>query len=140
MKIFYIFLAIAPLLALPKIAHAEWQVIFSSPDYFIEFDPATVRAHDGYRFGWTRTTYTLPHQADGVEHQSQNQLHAVDCAQHRSTVIGVVYYSGALGQGEALNRIARPRSEWQFKSPPADSLGALSNRLICAAVLNTPRD
>jgi len=112
-------------------ARAEWQVVHSEAAHFVEFDPSTVRDAQPFRLVWTRVTFTTPQEGATASYQSQGQLHAVDCAAKASTVIGLVNYSGALGQGAALERQTRPRQEWQPKPPPPGSLAALIIERTC---------
>lgn len=123
----------ALLAALPCGAIAQWKVIHSEAANFVEFDPSTVRDSAPYRLAWTRITFTKPQRGEEAEFQSQGQLHAVDCAARKSTVIGMVNYSGALGQGEANARMTRPRAEWVPKAAPPESLAALIIDLSCRA-------
>jgi hypothetical protein len=115
-------------------ASADWAVVASASDYFIEFDPATVRTQGRYLLAWTRMTFTVPQHVleTGAKYQSQLQLHAVDCAASASTIVGVVLYSGALGRGEAVERTSRPRAEWQPKPAPPGSLGEITVTRACA--------
>ncbi len=121
-------------LAAPAPAPAEWTVVFSASDYFIEFDPAAVRVQGPYAMAWTRMTFTVPQLVleTGAKYQSQHQLHAVDCATSASTIVGVVLYSGALGRGEAVDRQNRPRGEWQPKPVQSGSLGDVTVTRTCA--------
>ncbi|HLB16222.1 MAG TPA: surface-adhesin E family protein [Burkholderiales bacterium] len=121
-------------LAAPAPAPADWTVVASAHDYFLEFDPDWVRVQGPYAMAWTRMTFTVPQHVleTGAKYQSQLQLHAVDCATSASTVVGAVLYSGALGRGEAVHRTPRPRAEWQPKPVQAGSLGGLTVQLTCA--------
>ncbi len=121
-------------IAAPGAASAEWAVVASAHDYFLEFDPDAVRMQGQYALGWTRMTFTVPQHVleSGAKYQSQLQLHAVDCAGSASTIVGVVLYSGALGRGTAVERTTRPRAEWQPKPVQPGSLGEITVRLTCA--------
>ncbi len=123
-------------LAGPAPATADWAVVSSASDYFIEFDPAAVRVQGPYALAWTRMTFTVPQHVleTGAKYQSQLQLHAVDCAASASTIVGVVLYSGALGRGDAVERTSRPRAEWQPKPVQSGSLGDLMVKHTCAEV------
>lgn len=131
-------------LSTPSLAHADWSVIFATPEYFVEFDPRLVRVQPPYAMAWTRMTFTNPQRIQGTEgarHQSQLQLHAIDCATFASTIVGIVYYSGAMAQGSVVERSTRPRGEWVPKAMPADSLGGSAIKLACAELerRGTPR-
>ncbi len=134
MKVRAAWVAAAIGLAAAAPAPAEWTVVFSASDYFIEFDPAAVRVQGPYAMAWTRMTFTVPQHVleTGVKYQSQHQLHAVDCATSASTIVGVVLYSGALGRGEAIERQNRPRAEWQPKPVQSGSLGDVTVQRTCA--------
>ena len=119
------------LAGLPCGALADWKVVYSEAANFVEFDAAAVRDAPPFRLAWTRITFTTPQRGEEAQFQSQGQLHAVDCAARKSTVVGMVNYSGALGQGEANSRQTRPRAEWQPKAAPPDSLAALIIELSC---------
>jgi hypothetical protein len=121
-------------LAAPGAASADWGVVASAHDYFLEFDPDVVRVQGPYALAWTRMTFTVPQHVleSGAKYQSQLQLHAVDCGAAASTIVGVVLYSGALGRGEAVERKTRPRAEWQPKPVLAGSLGDVTVQLTCA--------
>jgi hypothetical protein len=121
-------------LAVPGGACAEWAVVESTSDYFLEFDPDSVRAQGPFTMAWTRMTFTVPQrsQDSGAAHQSQLQLHAIDCSGSASTVVGIVFYSGAIGRGDAVEQTTRPRAEWKPSPPPPGSLGELTVRLACA--------
>ena len=129
-------LAAAMSLALPAAAAAAWSVIAASGDYFLEFDPDLVREQSGYTMAWTRLTFTQPRAAEdsGAKHQSQLQLHAIDCRASASTIVGVVLYSGAVGSGEVVDRTTRPRSEWEPRAALAGSLGEATILAACAQV------
>ena len=122
------------MLAAPAPAAAEWAVVASTHDYFLEFDPDAVRIQGSYALAWTRMTFTVPQHVveTGAKYQSQLQLHAVDCGASASTVVGAVLYSGALGRGDAVDRTTRPRTEWHPRPVQSDSLGGLMVRLACA--------
>jgi len=122
--------------ALPGAAWPDWAVVASTGDYFLEFDPATVRSQGPFTMAWTRMTFTVPQRSpdSGAAHQSQLQLHAVDCAASASTVVGIVFYSGAIGRGDAVEQTTRPRSEWKPNPPPPGSLGELTIRLACGEI------
>jgi hypothetical protein len=126
--------AAALALGAPVPAAADWSVVAAAHDYFLEFDPATVRRQGRLALAWTRMTFTLPQHVleTGAKYQSQLQLHAVDCTAAASTVVGVVLYSGALGRGEPVERTARPRTEWQPKPAQSGSLGEVAVQRTCA--------
>jgi hypothetical protein len=126
--------AVAIGLAAPAPAPADWSVVASQHDYFLEFDPDAVRIQGGYALAWTRMTFTFPQHVleTGAKYQSQLQLHAVDCAASAATVVGVVLYSGALGRGEPVERTTRPRAEWQPKPVQSGSLGDVTVTRTCA--------
>jgi len=121
-------------LAAPAPAPADWTVVASAHDYFLEFDPEAVRMQGSYALAWTRMTFTVPQHVleTGAKYQSQLQLHAVDCNASASTVVGVVLYSGAIGRGEAVERTTRPRAEWQPKPVQSGSLGDVTVTRTCA--------
>jgi hypothetical protein len=123
-------------LAAPAPASADWAVVASARDYFIEFDPDAVRIQGRLALAWTRMTFTVPQHVleTGAKYQSQSQLHAVDCAASASTIVGVVLYSGALGRGEAVERSPRPRVEWLPKPVQDGSLGEVVVKRTCAEV------
>jgi hypothetical protein len=121
----------ALLAASPCASYAQWKVIHSEAANFVEFDPSTVRDAPPFRLAWTRITFTSPQRGEEADYQSQGQLHAVDCSARRSTVVGMVNYSGALGQGTASTRQTRPRGEWVPKAPPPGSLAELIIELSC---------
>jgi hypothetical protein len=123
-------------LAAPATAAADWAVIASARDYFIEFDPNAVRIQGPHALAWTRMTFTVPQQVleTGAKYQSQSQLHAVDCTASSATIVGVVLYSGALGRGEVVERSPRPRAEWLPKPVQSGSLGELMVKHTCAEV------
>jgi hypothetical protein len=121
------------LAALPCAAVAEWQVIHAEATNFVEFDAATVREMPPFVLAWTRITHTQAQTENEAAYQSQGQLHAIDCAMRGSTVVGLVNYGGAMGQGEAGERRTRPRAEWTPKAAPPRSLGALIIDLACRA-------
>lgn len=122
--------------AAPAPAPAEWAVVASAHDYFLEFDPDAVRIQGKYALAWTRMTFTVPQLVleTGAKYQSQLQLHAVDCAASASTVVGLVLYSGALGRGEPVERSTKPRGEWQPRPVQAGSLGGVTVERTCAEV------
>jgi len=126
--------AAAIALAAPATAPADWAVVASAHDYFLEFDPEAVRMQGSYALAWTRMTFTVPQHVleTGAKYQSQLQLHAVDCSASASTVVGVVLYSGAIGRGEAVERTTRPRAEWQPKPVQSGSLGDVTVQRTCA--------
>jgi hypothetical protein len=128
--------AAALALAAPVPASADWRVIASARDYFIEFNPDAVRIQGPLALAWTRMTFTVPQQVleTGAKYQSQSQLHAVDCAASSATVVGVVLYSGALGRGEEVERSPRPRAEWLPKAVQSGSLGELMVKHTCAEI------
>jgi hypothetical protein len=129
-------LAAAISLALPAAASAAWSVIAAGDDYFLEFDPDLVREQSGYTMAWTRLTFTQPRATEdgGAKHQSQLQLHAIDCRASASTVVGVVLYSGAVGGGEVVERTTRPRSEWEPRAALSGSLGEATILAACAQI------
>ena len=129
-------LAAAMSLALPATAPAAWSVVAASGDYFLEFDPDLVREQGGYTMAWTRLTFTESRATeDGrAKHQSQLQLHAIDCRASASTIVGVVLYSGAVGGGEVVDRTTRPRSEWEPRAAPTGSLSEATIRAACAEI------
>jgi hypothetical protein len=126
--------AAAIALAAPATAPADWAVVASAHDYFLEFDPEAVRMQGPYALAWTRMTFTVPQHVleTGAKYQSQLQLHAVDCSASASTVVGVVLYSGAIGRGDAVERTTRPRAEWQPKPVQSGSLGDVTVTRTCA--------
>jgi hypothetical protein len=126
--------AAAIALGAPAPAAADWSVVASAHDYFLEFDPDAVRLQGRYALAWTRMTFTFPQHVleTGAKYQSQLQLHAVDCSAPASTVVGVVLYSGAIGRGEVVDRTTRPRAEWQPKPVQAGSLGDVTVTRTCA--------
>jgi len=126
--------AAAIALAAPATAPADWAVVASAHDYFLEFDPEAVRMQGSYALAWTRMTFTVPQHVleTGAKYQSQLQLHAVECSASASTVVGVVLYSGAIGRGEAVERTTRPRAEWQPKPVQSGSLGDVTVQRTCA--------
>lgn len=104
-------------------------------DYFVELDPAPVRRQGPHAMAWTRMTFTVPQQAKGntaAKFQSELQLHAIDCASSTATVVGIVLYTGALGQGEIIERSTRARAEWRLQQTPLGSLAEVTVRLACA--------
>ncbi|HKY01047.1 MAG TPA: surface-adhesin E family protein [Burkholderiales bacterium] len=121
------------LLATAGSAHAEWRIIYAEPEYFVEFDSSAVREHGTFRLAWTRVTFTEAKREGNDFYQSQGQLHAIDCPQQASTVVGTVNYSGAFGQGTQVGRKTRPRAEWQAKAAPPDSLAAMIIATGCRA-------
>ena len=123
------------LLTVAGSACAEWRIIYSEPEYFVEFDSAAVREQSAYRLAWTRVTFTEAKREGDDFYQSQGQLHAIDCAQQASTVVGTVNYSGAFGQGTPAGRKTRPRAEWQPKAAPPDSLAAIIVASACKATV-----
>jgi len=127
-------IAAAIALTAPATAPADWAVVASAHDYFLEFDPEAVRMQGSYALAWTRMTFTVPQHVleTGAKYQSQLQLHAVDCSASASTVVGVVLYSGAIGRGEAVERTTRPRAEWQPKPVQSGSLGDVTVQRTCA--------
>ena len=129
-------LAAAIGLALPSAAPAAWSLVAASGDYFLELDPDLVREQSGYAMAWTRLTFTQPRAAeDGrAKHQSQLQLHAIDCRASASTIVGVVLYSGAVAGGEVVDRSTRPRSEWVPRAAPPGSLSEATIRAACAEI------
>jgi len=129
-------LAGAIALALPGAAPAAWSVIAASGDSFLEFDPDLVREQSGYTMAWTRLTFTQPRAAEdsGAKHQSQLQLHAIDCRASASTIVGVVLYSGAVGSGDVVDRTTRPRSAWEPRAAPPGSLSEATIRAACAEI------
>ena len=129
-------LAAAISLALLAAASAAWSVIAAGDDYFLEFDPDLVREQSGYTMAWTRLTFTQPRATEdgGAKHQSQLQLHAIDCRASASTVVGVVLYSGAAGGGEVVDRTTRPRSEWEPRAAAPGSLGEATILAACAEI------
>ncbi|HKO89456.1 MAG TPA: surface-adhesin E family protein [Burkholderiales bacterium] len=106
-------------------AQAEWQVIYAQPEEFVELDLESRRPMPPLVTIWTRITYTKALGDAAETYQSQGQLHAIDCAMRASTVIGIVNYSGAMGQGVAGERRPRPRAEWKPKPVPPGSLAAM---------------
>jgi hypothetical protein len=136
MKVGAAWVAAAIGLATPATAPAEWTVVASQHDFFLEFDPDTVRIQGRYALAWTRMTFTYPQLvlATGAKYQSQLQLHAVDCAASASAVVGAVLYSGALGRGETVERTTRARTEWQPKPVQSGSLGGVTVERTCAEI------
>jgi hypothetical protein len=134
MKVRAACVAAAIWLAVPAPVSADWTVVASAHDYFLEFDPEAVRLQGSYALAWTRMTFTVPQHVleTGAKYQSQLQLHAVDCSASASTVVGVVLYSGAIGRGEAVERTTRPRAEWQPKPVQSGSLGDVTVTRTCA--------
>ena len=119
------------LLFLCGAAQAEWKVIYTQPEEFVELDLATLREMPPLWTVWTRVTYTKAQGEPEQSYQSQGQLHAIDCAAGASTIVGMVNYSGAMGQGKAGERRPRPRAEWKPKAVPPDSLAAMIVDLAC---------
>ena len=124
---------LALLLTIAGPARAEWRIIYAEPEYFVEFDSSAVRDLGAYRLAWTRVTFTEAKREEDDFYQSQGQLHAIDCTQQASTVVGTVNYSGAFGQGVSAGRKTRPRAEWQPKAAPPDSLAASIIASACKA-------
>ena len=124
-------LAAAAVIAAPGGAVAEWTTIGSTEAMLVEIDPDLVRMPGTFAMAWTRLNFTVPRPVEGnpdVKQHSQLQLHAIDCADGASTVVGLVLYTGAYARGDVIERTLRPRSEWNPRPPPPGSLAAATVR------------
>ncbi|WP_429453836.1 surface-adhesin E family protein [Paraburkholderia sp. WC7.3g] len=110
-------------------AGAEWVRVASSPDEQVFVDAGSLAKDSrGFISVWTKTLYTVPQTAVGIQYAADMTRFVLDCADARYGVVGGKFLDV---HGNVLRQFDEPAGELQ-PIPVATKIDAVA-KAICSA-------